>query len=164
MRRTTTSQQRSLERNAGGTCKSSGTRFKIDAFLDAHPFGTVPAAFGPDGSVGIFESNSILRAVAHSGEPTDLYRRDGHEASRIDTFLDASLAFAREAQISQLGIRDMAHELRERMHAAYDFYPDGIEAALQLEPAHQQRRRRSKSWPQPVRFQSAMKFGSLASM
>ncbi len=31
---------------------------KTDAFMEAHPFGTVPAAFSPDGKVGIFESNS----------------------------------------------------------------------------------------------------------
>jgi hypothetical protein len=68
----------------------SGTLFKTDAFLRAHPFGTVPAAFGPEGRVGIFESNSILRAVARAAESTDLYGRDGYEASRIDSFLDAS--------------------------------------------------------------------------
>ena len=38
--------------------------FKTDAFLIAQPFGNVPAAFGPDGKIGIFESNSIMRAVA----------------------------------------------------------------------------------------------------
>ena len=37
---------------------------KTAAFMEAHPFGTVPAAFSPDGKVGIFESNSIMRAVA----------------------------------------------------------------------------------------------------
>jgi glutathione S-transferase len=41
---------------------------KTDAFLEAHPFGTVPAAFSPDGKIGIFESNSIMRAVARLGE------------------------------------------------------------------------------------------------
>ena len=45
----------------------SGTLFKTDAFLAAHPFGTVPAAFAPGGDVGVFESNSILRAVARAG-------------------------------------------------------------------------------------------------
>ncbi len=108
----------------------SGTLFKTDAFLCAHPFGTVPAAFGPDGTVGIFESNSILRAVVRAAESTDLYGRDGYEASRIDSFLDASLVFAREAQVYLLGLRDMTSELHARMHAAYDFYLDGIEAAL----------------------------------
>ena len=37
-----------------------GGLHKTEAFLDAHPFGTVPAAFSGDGSVGIFESNSIM--------------------------------------------------------------------------------------------------------
>src|SRR5581483_5628983 len=41
---------------------------KTPAFLDRHPFGTVPAAFSPDGKVGIFESNSIMRAVARLGD------------------------------------------------------------------------------------------------
>ena len=38
-----------------------GGLHKTDAFLVAHPFGTVPAAFSPDGSVGIFESNTIMQ-------------------------------------------------------------------------------------------------------
>src|SRR5271156_6705320 len=42
--------------------------FKTDAFLVAQPFGNVPAAFGADGKIGIFESNSIMRAVARLGE------------------------------------------------------------------------------------------------
>ena len=46
----------------------SGTLHKTDAFMQAHPFGTVPAAFSPDGKVGIFESNSIMRTVARLGE------------------------------------------------------------------------------------------------
>ena len=33
----------------------SGTLFKTDDFLKAHPFGTVPAAFSPNGAIGIFE-------------------------------------------------------------------------------------------------------------
>src|SRR5262249_4054976 len=55
-----------------------GTRlFKTDAFMQAHPFGTVPAAFSPDGTIGIFESNSIMRAVARLGEKRfPLYGRD----------------------------------------------------------------------------------------
>ena len=36
--------------NARGSRRGfSGTLFKTDAFLDAHPFGTVPAAFSPEG-------------------------------------------------------------------------------------------------------------------
>lgn len=107
----------------------SGTLYKTDEFLRAHPFGTVPAAFGPDGRVGVFESNSILRAVARAGS-ADLYGRDGYEASRIDSFLDATLVFAREAQVYLLGLREMTPELHARMQGAYDFYLDGIEAAV----------------------------------
>src|ERR1700752_4343124 len=78
---------------------------KTDAFLEAHPFGTVPAAFSPDGKVGIFESNSIMRAVARIGEARfPLYGRDPYEASRIDSFLDASLVFARDSQIYLLSL------------------------------------------------------------
>src|SRR5882672_9553004 len=50
---------------------------KTDAFMEAHPFGTVPAAFSPDGKVGIFESNSIMRAVARIGnDKFPLYGND----------------------------------------------------------------------------------------
>ena len=74
--------------------------YKTDAFLAANPFGTVPAAFNADGSIGIFESNSIMRAVARLGaERYPLYGKDPFEASRIDGFLDVSLVFARDAQL-----------------------------------------------------------------
>ena len=33
----------------------SGALYKTDDFLKAHPFGTVPAAFSPNGDIGIFE-------------------------------------------------------------------------------------------------------------
>lgn len=106
----------------------SGTLWKTDAFLDAHPFGTVPAAFSPGGDTGIFESNSILRAAARAGG--GLYGRDGFEASRIDSFLDANLVFAREAQVYLLGMSDLTRESYDRMAAAYEFYLAGIEQAL----------------------------------
>ncbi len=76
---------------------TGATLFKTDAFLEAQPFGTVPAAFGPDGAIGIFELNSIMRTVARLGEARyPLYGRDAYEASRIDGFLDVSLVFARD--------------------------------------------------------------------
>src|SRR6185503_4595701 len=57
-----------------------GTLIKTDAFLSAHPFGTVPAAFSPDGMTGIFESNSIMRTVARLGaDRLPLYGRDPYE-------------------------------------------------------------------------------------
>jgi glutathione S-transferase len=109
----------------------SGTLYKTDEFLEAHPFGTVPAAFSGDGSVGIFESNSILRAVARAAV-TDhgLYGRDHFHASRIDSFLDASLVFAREVQVYLLAADRMDDATAERMTAAYDFFLNGIEQAL----------------------------------
>ncbi|MDP6952677.1 MAG: glutathione S-transferase, partial [Alphaproteobacteria bacterium] len=83
----------------------AGTLYKTDAFLEAHPFGTVPAAFSPDGKVGIFESNSIMRTVARLGADSfPLYGNDPYEASRIDSFLDAALVFARDSQIYLLAM------------------------------------------------------------
>lgn len=110
----------------------SATLYKTDEFLDAHPFGTVPAAFAPGSDLGIFESNSILRATARaSGHPT-LYGRDGYEASRIDSFLDADLVFGREAQVYLLDLTSSAdpRASHERMAGAYDFFLSGVEAAL----------------------------------
>ncbi len=109
----------------------SGTLYKTAAFLEAHPFGTVPAAFGPGGDTGVFESNSILRAVARAGATgRQLYGEDGYEASRIDSFLDADLVFAREAQVYLLGMDEPMPLVHERMAAAYEFYLSGIESAL----------------------------------
>jgi hypothetical protein len=78
---------------------------KTSAFLDRHPFGTVPAAFRPDGKVGIFEPNSIMRAVARLGDVRlGLYGNEPYETSRIDSFLDESLVFARDSQIYLLAL------------------------------------------------------------
>jgi hypothetical protein len=61
---------------------------KTQAFLEAHPFGTVSAAFSPDGAIRIFESNSIMRAVARLGESHfALYGNGPYKASRVDSFL-----------------------------------------------------------------------------
>ena len=103
--------------------------YKTDAFLAAHPFGTVPAAFDPAGAVGVFESNSILRAVARAGG--GLYGAGPYEAARIDSFLDAGLVFAREAQayLLKLAAREATQELSDRMREAYGFYIEGIDKA-----------------------------------
>jgi len=109
----------------------SGTLYKTNEFLTAHPFGTVPAAFSPDGKVGIFESNSILRAVARAANPdAALYGNNSQHASRIDSFLDANLVFAREAQVYLLALEKIDSATHERMHGAYEFYLSGIENAL----------------------------------
>ena len=107
--------------------------FKTDAFLAAQPFSTVPAAFSPDGSIGIFESNSIMRAVARLGQGHfPIYGRSAYESSRIDGFLDASLAFARDAQIYLLALRDgaVSGELYSRVKDSFVTYLSGIEQAL----------------------------------
>ncbi len=109
----------------------SGRLFKSDAFLAAHPFGTVPAAFSPGGEVGIFESNSILRAVARAGGGGLYGGDDPYQASRIDSFLDANLVFAREAQVYLLAMDNINPHTHQRMQAAYEFYLAGIESALQ---------------------------------
>ncbi|MEM9623272.1 MAG: glutathione S-transferase family protein [Pseudomonadota bacterium] len=109
----------------------SARLYKTDAFLVAHPFGTVPAAFDPTGNVGIFESNSILRAVARSGDSDHgLYGTDAYSASRIDSFLDAGLVFARESQEYMLAMNNPSIALYDRMQAAFEFYLAGINNAL----------------------------------
>ena len=112
----------------------SGTRLhKTSAFLDAHPFGAVPAAFSPDGKIGIFESNSIMRAVARLGESEfPLYGGDAYEASRIDSFLDASLVFARDAQLYLLSLLNgtVSPEIHARAREGFAGYAAGINQAL----------------------------------
>jgi glutathione S-transferase len=106
---------------------------KTNAFLDAHPFGTVPAAFSPDGKVGIFESNSIMRAVARLGERSfPLYGKGPYEASRVDSFLDASLVFARDGQTYLLSLvgGTVSAEIHSRAHHALTTYLAGINRAL----------------------------------
>jgi len=107
--------------------------FKTDAFLEAQPFGNVPAAFGRDGTIGIFESNSIMRVVARLGEATfPLYGRDAWEASRIDSFLDVSLVFARDSQIYLLALSDGTVDAATHARAkqAFAIYASGLEQAL----------------------------------
>jgi elongation factor 1-gamma len=110
-----------------------GTLHKTQEFMEAHPFGTVPAAFSPDGKVGIFESNSIMRVVARLGESkVPLYGRDPYEASRIDSFLDVSLVFARDSQIYllALGSEALSGEIHARTRDAFRSYLAGINQAL----------------------------------
>ena len=108
----------------------SGVLYKTDDFLKAHPFGTVPAAFSPKGNIGVFESNSILRAVARAGKHPTLYGKNEYEASRIDSYLDANLVFAREAQVYLLEIENLTKEGYKRMTLAYEFYLSGLEESL----------------------------------
>src|SRR6266516_4985392 len=109
---------------------------KTDAFMEAHPFGTVPAAFSPDGKIGIFESNSIMRAVARLGESRfPLYGCGPYEASRVDSFLDASLVFARDAQTYLLSLLGgtVSFQIQSRARDALTTYLAGIDRALMPE-------------------------------
>jgi glutathione S-transferase len=118
---------------AGRIGFSRSKLYKTAAFIEAHPFGAVPAAFSPDGRTGIFESNSIMRTVARLGqERYPLYGRDAYEASRIDGFLDASLVFARDGQIYLLAFRggSVTQELHARVRESFETYLSGIEQAL----------------------------------
>jgi glutathione S-transferase len=126
------------EEAASGTVREArvgfgGTLHKTDAFLSVHPFGAVPAAFSPDGTIGVFESNAIARTVVRlATEPTSLYGDDPYTASRIDAFLDASLVFAREVQVYLLDLAGGRLEppTYARARAARDTYLAGIEQAL----------------------------------
>src|SRR5713101_7436624 len=117
----------------GTTGFKGRTLRKTNAFMEAHPFGTVPAAFSPDGKTGIFESNSIMRAVARLGESRfPLYGRDAYQASRVDSFLDASLVFARDSQIYLLSLLSgtVSPEIHARARDGFTVYAAGINQAL----------------------------------
>src|ERR1700685_4451315 len=120
-------QSRPVE-SAMGKIGFIGALHKTAAFMEAHPFGTVPAAFSPDGKIGIFESNSIMRAVARLGESKyPLYGNGPYEASRIDSFLDASLVFARDSQIYLLALigGTVSAETHARMRDGFSVYAAG---------------------------------------
>jgi glutathione S-transferase len=126
-------EQASSADTKAGKVGFTGTLHKTSAFMTAHPFGTVPAAFSPDGKTGIFESNSIMRAVARLGESRfPLYGRDAYEASRIDSFLDASLVFARDGQIYLLSLISgtVSPEIHSRARDGFTVYMSGINQAL----------------------------------
>ena len=109
------------------------TLYKTRAFRSAHPYGTVPAGFSPDGTTGVFESNSIMRAVARQTDPAlGLYGTDVWSASRIDSFLDVALVFARDSQVYLLsfGDRSVSGEIHDRALAGFDTWLGGVESAL----------------------------------
>jgi len=123
----------SADVRAGRVGFQGASLHKTDAFLAAHPFGTVPAAFSPDGKIGIFESNSIMRAVARLGESRfPLYGRGPYEASRVDSFLDASMVFARDAQVYLLALMGgrISAETHARARDGFAAYAAGIDQAL----------------------------------
>lgn len=105
--------------------------YKTDAFLAAHPFGNVPAGFLADGQVGVFESNSIMRAAARIGtKPHNLLGADAMQQSRIDSFLDRSLVFARDLQHYLLAGDKLNEAMHKDMAAELSSFAGGLDLAL----------------------------------
>lgn len=105
--------------------------YKTDAFLAAHPFGNVPAAFGGDGTVGLFESNSIMRAAARLGPNAGSLLGDGPLGqSRVDSFLDVALVFARDSQRYLLAGDRMTDVSYGEMETSLTTFAAGLEQAL----------------------------------
>ena len=74
-----------------------------------------------------------MRAVARLGEGRfPLYGQDPYEASRVDSFLDASLVFARDAQIYLLALVSGTVSPRDSFKGArwIQGVPAGINQAL----------------------------------
>jgi glutathione S-transferase len=116
-----------------------GNLRKTDAFLRANPFGTVPVGFSPDGRIGIFESNSIMRAVARLGEGRfPLYGQGPYEAAQVDAFLDVGLVFARDTQVYMLELSGEAISATTHARAAESLqtYLSGIEQTLAGDTAY----------------------------
>jgi elongation factor 1-gamma len=75
-----------------------------------------------------------MRVVARLGSKrAKLYGSNPYEASRIDSFLDASLVFARDSQIYLLALRDAEFpaDVHARAAEAFATYAAGIDQALQ---------------------------------
>ena len=74
-----------------------------------------------------------MRAVARlADDDRGVYGRDPYHASRIDSFLDASLVFARDTQhyLLCLGSDRLTREIHTQGRDAFTNYLDGIEGAL----------------------------------
>ena len=109
----------------------SGALYKTDAFLRANPFGDIPAAFAEDGTMGIFESNSIMRLAALTGPNAPaLYGDSAAARARIDGFLDKTLLFADIIQKYILSVDSLDAALHRQMAAAFQNYCAALELAL----------------------------------
>jgi hypothetical protein len=76
-----------------------------------------------------------MRAVARLGEGRfPVYGHDPYEASRVDSFLDASLLFARDAQTYLLSLSDasVSAEIHARAQDALATYLAGINRASRV--------------------------------
>ncbi len=119
-----------------GTKGFSNVLSKTKKFLTLNPYGNVPVAFNSSGSIGIFESNSILRLVARIGEnEINLYGRNNFIKSRIDSFLDTSLVFGCTTQPYLLALsskKKISKSIILEAEKAYMLYMNGIETSLSL--------------------------------
>ena len=114
----------------------SNTLTKTKNFLTLNPFGNVPVAFNGIGTIGIFESNSILRLVARIGKnKINLYGKNDFIKSRVDSFLDSSLVFGSLNQPYLLALNSNKPITKTTIKSAensYKSYMDGIETNLML--------------------------------
>ena len=78
----------------------------------------------------VFLNQIVLCALLLDQKVNNLYGKTYLRQSRIDSFLDANLVFAREFQVYVLEINELNEYLYKRMNSAYLFYLDGIEKSL----------------------------------
>ena len=109
---------------------------KTERFLSLNPYGNVPVAFNSKGTIGIFESNSILRLVARIGKnKINLYGKNDFIKSRVDSFLDSSLVFGSLNQPYLLALNSnklITKTTIKSAEDAYKSYMHGIETNLML--------------------------------
>ncbi len=107
------------------------TLYKSEEFLRAHPFGSVPAGFSGDGEIGIFESNSIMRAAARLGSKPHGLLGDGPLGqSRVDSFLDRTLVYSRDMQRYLLAGDKLTAEHHAEMRTSLVAFATGLNTAL----------------------------------
>ena len=110
-----------------------GNLIKTKKFLKLNPYGTVPVAFNISGSIGVFESNSILRVIARLGKKRTIYGNNSFNKSRIDSYLDACLVFATLTQNYTLSLysnKKISKKFIEVAENAYTIFLNGIENSL----------------------------------
>lgn len=109
--------------------------FKTDRFLEAHPFGNVPAGFDVETGAGVFESNSIMRAAVRCGDmPHELLGEGPFGQSRVDAFLDRALVFARDIQRYLLSGDGLTQELYSETLESLISFLSGLDQALSVTP------------------------------
>ena len=131
-----TNEKKIFLKGTKGTKGFTNTLKKTKRFLMLNPFGTVPVAFNPKGTIGIFESNSILRLITRLGKnKLNLYGTDTFTKSRVDSFLDVSLVFGALTQPFLLCLnsnKKLQKAIIIDAENAFVTYMNGIENSLKL--------------------------------